>query len=207
MVVSLAACGSKNDGFSDEYQPMIDRISALNEDTSKVTKMVYTTWDNVGVSNLNMFYGAVLAIGQEATLDDVKFTFLSSAACVVDPKQYWDDNEEADRNILNALKVLSADTDKAQAVLDQVTAYNQFLASLTDTEEALTASVKEFREKFAEKHPDECDNLREWMLETSMYVDFAENPSGSLIEYGSNISKYEENLSRFKKMQKVTKEH
>ena len=199
LCLSLCACGG-SDGFDAEYTALIQRISALNEDTRQITNVVYSTWRNVGVSDFNTFFGALRSLPEGKTLDDVKYTSLGAAACCLFPSQYWDDDTDTAWNLRNAVDALQADSAKAQKVLDAAIEFNKLYNSLSAEDAALSADFKAFRDQFEDKHADEVKNLREWVLESSMFVECALKPSGSLIEYGSSITAYEENLTRFSKI-------
>ena len=197
MCLMLCACGG--DGFDEEYAAMIERVEKLNDDTSKITAMVYTIWSNVGVSNFGTFFGALRKVTDGTTLDSVTYSYLGAAACCLFPSKYWDDNTEVAWNLRNATEELKYDAAAAQSVLDAAIEFNALYDSLVDRDEALSDDMKAFKEKHEKKHENEVSNLRDWVLETSMYVDFAVDPSGSLFEYGNSITSYEENLSRFNK--------
>lgn len=199
--LSLCACGDGNHNFDEEYTSMINRVEALNSDTSRITEIVYGTWSNVGVSNFNTFFNLLLSLTEGTTLDSTDYsTQLGPAACCLFPSEYWDDDTETARNLYNATMALKADPAKAQKVLDAAIDFNNVYSSLTKIDAALSADIKTFKEQYGEKYSEEVETLRDWVLESSMYVDYALNPSGSLIEYGNGITEYEENLNRFSKI-------
>ena len=106
----------------------------------------------------------------------------------------------ANRNLANAVNVLKADSAKAQEVLDTAIGFNRLYNLVIVSDEVLSADMKAFKEKYKDKYDEEVDTLRDWILESSMYVEYAVNPSGTLIEYGNGITEYEQNLSRFSKI-------
>lgn len=226
MCLSLCSCGGKNentstdkdnitstiekntsvlsteesDNFDTEYAAMIERVEALNADTALIAGTVYETWSNAGPSDFYTFYGSIFSITDGTTLDTVRIVTLGAVACAVLPGKYWDDNAKSSANLANAVEVLEKDSAKAQEVLDAAIAYNHLYDSLKTADEALSADMKVFKEQYKDQYEEEVDTLREWILESSMYVDHALNPSGSLIEYGNAITEYEQNLNRFSKI-------
>lgn len=222
VIICLSLCACKKpveednfeeDDFNEEYASMIERIEVLNYDTSRITGIIYGIWDRFTVSHFESCFVVLRILVEGTTLevldlaDENKYQFLGTAACCLFPSEYWDDDIEYDYrhwlNIQNAAKALEADSVKAQEVLDAAIEFNNVYDSLTATDEALSTDLKAFQEKYAEKHEEEVETLRDWILESSMYVDHAVNPSGSLIEYGNRITEYEENLTRFSKAAKA----
>lgn len=200
MLVSLCACGSKDDGFETEHSNIIEQIEKLNEDTSYVASVIYTTWSNVGVSDFNTFFGALCSITEGTTLDTVKSTRLGAAACCIDPNKYYDDSLENNWNLRNAVDALSADESEAQRILDACIEFTTLYNSLEAQDSTVGSSVKTFETTFSEKHSEETDNISDWYLESSMYVAFVLEPSGSLIEFGNKMEEYEEAFTRFSKV-------
>lgn len=202
LCLSLCACsaGGGDDGFDAQYASMIERVEKLNADTSKITGIVYGTWSNIGVSDFYTFFGGLRSLTEGTTLDGIKYTFLGAAACCLFPSEYWDDDTEMAWNLRNAVEKLQADAEKAQHVLDAAIEYNNLYDSLKDSDDSLSSDMKVFKDKFKDKHAEEVETLSDWVLESSMYVDLALEPSGSLVEYGNNISTYEEKLNRFSKI-------
>ena len=209
MVLSLAACGTDEsvnevesvvNDFDAEYDEIIEQIQDLNSHASLITGIIYRAWSKVGVSNFSTFYQALLTLQEGTTVVDGVYKYLGAAAIVLQPNKYFDDDIDAANNLVNAMNIMESDEQIAQEVLSASIDFNNALISLPEEDAALSENMKVFKEKYKDEHEDEVDNLREWVLESSMYVDFAVSPSGSLIEYGNSMTEYEESFNRFSKI-------
>ncbi len=200
MLFSLCSCGSKDDGFDAEHSAIITQIKQLNEDASAIASVIYVTWSNVGVSDFNTFFGALCSITEGTTLDDVKITRLGAAACCIDPKKYYDDSLENNWNLRNAVEALSADSAEAERILNACISFTNLYNSLEAADSTLGANVKAFQTEFSKNHSEKTDNISQWYLESSMFVEFVLKPSGSLVEFGNKIEEYEEAFTRFSKV-------
>jgi len=66
-------------------------------------------------------------------------------------------------------------------------------------DEELSADISEFIKTYKTDYPEETELLREWNLESSMYVEFVVEPSGSLVSYGNEMGGYQDAMSSFQK--------
>lgn len=205
LMMCLSLCACSDDGFDTEYSAIIERIETLNSNTSKITYSIYDMWKVIGPDDILLLFAGLCTMteGRElSNFDDDDYLLLAMAACCLYPDEYWNDTSEYAfaRNTPNAQKKLKRDDEEAQKVLNSAIAFTSALSSLISEDNALTEDMKVFEEKFGKKHKEEVSNLNDWLLDSSMYIELATSPSGSLREYVKSITTYETNLTRFSKI-------
>ena len=213
MVLSLCACGNKKEEqeslFRGEYNALVDRLTKMNESCDHVTSMVYTIWDNVGASDFLSAYDTLRLLENEEAVE------LCKAAISEDPS--YDPNDwklfpadvgmALDSSIdredplaqLRYIQDVKEDEEKCNAILSICYEFNGHFNLMLSENETLGADIKALREKYPDLHTDQITTLNEWFIESSLYAEFAAEPSGTLNSYSSDITDYQETMSRFQK--------
>jgi hypothetical protein len=201
MALTMCACSTstaeeaeveieeEEDTFADDYTEIVNEVEDLNTYTSAIVESMYSIWDAVGADAFLTCIRTILTIDETTTVDNIDSSIMKLAAYAIFPDEYP-----------GGKGISLSDTEEVQEVIDVASAFSSVFYSLDDLDDELTADLKEFKAKYTESHPDEVENLSDWCLESSLYVDFAQNPSGSLVEYRSSMTDYQDSMRRFQKI-------
>ena len=180
------------------FASLTEQQAALNYQCDAVSAFVYLLWDDVGPSDFSTYFKCVLMFEDENSLDEMKayyaqkssgqnawITNVWCAGMAIDADAYGDVGLGDDKMI--------------NEIVEKCIAFTSVYNSLSVTDDELSNNIAEFVKEYKNEYPEETELLREWNLESSMYVDFALEPSGSLISYGNEMGEYQDTMHRFQK--------
>ena len=181
-----------------EFESLTERLEALNYQCGTVSEFIYSVWDNVGATDFDTYFNCVLMFQDENSLGEMKARYAQrssgqnawiwnvwGAGTAIDPNKYGE--------------VKSIDNPLIDEIVRKSIAFTSVFYSLSITDEELCADISDFVKTYQNDYPEEAEILREWNIESSVYVEFALNPSGSLMSYGDEIGEYKNTMTRFQK--------
>ena len=185
----------------NQFASLTERLSELNHHCDTVSGVIYQIWDNVGASDFYTYFNSVLMLQSEEALESLKnyhsqqssgqngwIVPVALAGKALAPELYGD-----------IMKLSINDDEQISDIVQMCSAfnsiYNILLTASDELSEDISAFIKEYKTDFQE----ESELLREWNLESSMYAEFAYEPSGSLASYRNEMNEYQDAMSRFQK--------
>lgn len=187
------------------FESLVIRCAELNRQSSILAEGVIITWENVGGSDFWKYFDDVLRFTDSNIIEGMKLLNELSdvqlcvwhAGFAMNKNEfgnggkyfhYWDYTDEVFTYVTNMCMPYA----KANVVLPEM-------------EPALNDDVTQFVKDYKNEYTEETDLLKEWMLESSMFVEFATEPSGKLDAYKVQLTEYENTMSRFQKEAKMLK--
>ena len=180
------------------FESLTERLEALNYQCDTVSTFVYLLWDNVGPSDFTTYFKCILMFEDENSLDEMKAYYAQKSS----GQKGWIINVWCAGNALDSSRygdVDLGDDELIEEIVGKCIAFTSVFNSLSTTDEELSEDISDFVKAYKNDYPEEAEILREWNLESSMYVEFALEPSGSLVSYGNEMGEYQDTMSRFQK--------
>lgn len=167
------------------------KCEEMNAGSDLIANSVIEVWENVGGEKFWTWYGSIL-----------KFTDESLANMdVTDQKNnglYYGMPGYALGRAKNAFGD-SMTIEERQEVVDTCVVLANTYYGIQEMSEQVSQDFAVYKELFGEKYDDECQFLREWYLASSVFVEFATNPSGNRTEYSADLSEHNSTVYKFQK--------
>jgi len=169
------------------------QCETMNIGSDLVADSVLEVWGNVGGSDFWTWYGTILKFKDNSRADIdysedfMVFNMPAYALGVID----------------SSFEDLTAE--QVQKIGDTcVELANTYYGILEMSEQANQDFVM-FKDLFGEEYAEECQFLREWYLASSVFVEFATNPSGNRSEYSATLSEHNSTVHKFQKEAELMK--
>lgn len=169
------------------------QCKTMNTGSDLVANSVLEVWGNVGGSDFWTWYGTILKFKDNSRAD----TDYSKDFMVFNMPAY-------------ALGVIDSSFDDLTA--EQVQEIGDTCVELANTyygilemSEQTNQDFVVFQDLFGEEYAEECQFLREWYLASSVFVEFATNPSGNRSEYSAALSEHNSTVYKFQKEAELMK--
>ena len=186
------------------FASLTERCTELNAASSVLAEGVLLVWGNVGGGSFWNYFNNVLRFTDLSTIDSLKLQnelgdvqiFMWNTGYALEKESFeigkdgyhWDLTDEDFIYIAN----LSMPYAKAYDFLSK-------------KEPDLNRDITKFVKDNKDTHPEETDLLREWMLESSMFMEFSMAPSGKMDDFKTKLRDYETMMSRFQKEAEMLK--
>lgn len=187
------------------FESIVIRCNLLNKQSSVLSDGVIIVWENVGGSKFWDHFDDVLRLTSLDVVEAIAAREGLSAAQLL----IW----SAGRGIIGdgfgygeAYYYYTNYTDKDfEYVVSMCMPYANAWSDLLFWEVGLNSDVSQFVKEYKDTNPERANLLREWMLESSMFAEFALEPSGNLADYETKLKEYETMMSRFQKEAEMLK--
>ena len=181
------------------FSSLTERLEKLNVSCDTVSGLIYLIWENVGATDFITYFNCILMFEDENSLDEMKAYY----ALKESGQKGWIFNVWAAGHAFDSEKyeklVKTYDEEMINEIVEISIAFTSVYNNLPILDEELSADISEFIKTYKTDYPEEAELLREWNLESSMYVEFVVEPSGSLVSYGNEMGGYQDAMSRFQK--------
>lgn len=180
------------------------RCTELNSQSSILSDGVIIVWENVGGEKFWNYFRNVLRFTSLSTIDSLK---LQNDLGMVNLLM-WNTGYAMEKDAFKEAKGISPNRltdDDFIYIANLCMPYAVAYAMLSEMEPALNSDITQFIHDYKDTYTDEADLLKEWMLESSMFVEFAMEPNGNLNDYKTTQTEYETEMSRFQKEAKMAR--
>lgn len=182
--------------FFVNYYNVVYSLDVIYHAAQVVTNSTEEIWDNVDIDEFWTCYYSV----RELNLDMTKSEY----------DEYYGTNTEA-RIFCAALglcpekvdDIIDGKNEIMEDVIDMCVTFNQAY-DLVEDMDSIAEVAQRIKKEYRDNYADEIDALDELCLEVSLYADFALMPSGSLANYISQDSDYQNTIDRLIKVMKTT---
>lgn len=163
----------------------------MNVGSDLIANSVIEVWENVGGEDFWTWYNTILKFKDE-TLANMDVTDEQNNGLYYGMPAY----------ALGRAKNAFGDgmtIEERQEVVDTCTILANTYYRIQEINEQVSQDFATFKELFGEEYADECQFLREWYLASSVFVEFATNPSGNRTEYSADLSEHNSTVYKFQK--------
>lgn len=186
------------------FESLVIRCNELNRQSSILSEGVMIVWENVGGSKFWDYFDDVLRFNDFCVIEDMKFlNELSTVQILMWYTGYAMEPESFDYGECGRPEDLTDDDFIYIAGLCMP--YAKAYAALPEMETDLNSDISQFVKDYKNTYPEKTNLLHEWMLESSMFAEFALEPSGNLADYETKLKEYETMMSRFQKEAEMLK--
>lgn len=160
--------------FEEEYMEIKNQIDEMNTNSDYIVGVTYLVWQDRGPDNVFSYLSAMAAVSSE---DGFRST-----------RAY---------NYKEQLKNVFGCTENT--LIEYCINYHDSVLFVSETNKTLLDSIKDFRVKYDDYNLSNVDVLYDYFIESSSYADFALIPDGTLIQYGSSASTYQNDINKLEK--------
>lgn len=183
--------------FFVNFYNVVYSLDVVYHSAQVVADSTRTIWDNVDIDNFWTIYEAVQMLNLDITKAeydehfgwDSKIT-IGCAAMGLYPEKVDD--------------IMDGKNEIMEDVIDMCVTFNQAYDLVEDSMDSIAEVAQRIKKEYRDNYADEIDALDELYLEVSLYADFALMPSGSLANYISQDSDYQNTIDRLIKVMKTT---
>lgn len=186
------------------FKSLVGRCNEMNRQSSILSDGVIITWENVGGSSFWNYFNDILRFTDLTTIDSLKLQNELGAVQIL----MWNTGFALEKESFEPVKdgyYWDLTDDDFVYIANLAMPYAKAYDALSKTEPTLNSDVTQFVKDYKSEYPEETDLLREWMLESSMFVEFAMEPSGNLNDFKAQLAEYETEMSRFSKKAEMVK--
>lgn len=172
------------------FSSIVDNLCTVNTGSDTIASSVILVWENVGGKDFWTWYNSILKF-QDESLANMDETDEKNNGLYYEMPAY----------ALGRTKSTFADIpiEERQDIVDTCTVLANTYFGIIDMDEQLNKDITEFIELFGDAYPDESTFLREWYLESSVFVEFATNPNGARLDYQTQHTEYNSEMVKFQK--------
>lgn len=173
------------------FTDIAEKCEEMNAGSDLVAQSVIVVWKNVGGEKFWTYYRNILIYQDEsvANVDIYDTSFLNS--------MYWDLPAYALGIVEHTLTDIPIEV--RQEIVDTCTILANTYFGIQDLSEQVSEEFIQYKELFGKEYDDECQFLRKWYLASSVFVEFATNPSGKLNDYTTKLSEHKSTAYAFQK--------
>lgn len=186
------------------FESLVIRCAELNRQSSILAEGVIITWENVGGSSFWNYFNNILRFTDLTTIDSLKLQNELGEVQIL----MWNTGFALEKESFEPVKdgyYWDLTDDDFVYIANLAMPYAKAYDALSKTEPTLNSDVTQFVKDYKNEYTEETDLLKEWMLESSMFVEFATEPSGKLDAYKVQLTEYENTMSRFQKEAEMLK--
>lgn len=159
-------------------------LTLTNTKCDTVSALVYQIWSEQGAEDFQTFFDAILTVGSDE--------FVSNADQYDQDLWYWAAAEALYPDEYGNYLTSEQKNKVREECVTFAGMYNSLLES-----DGLKDYVAEFVQVYGEEYPAQAELLREWSIDTGLYIDFCTSPSGTLATYVSQRSEFMEKFNRY----------
>ena len=190
------------------FESLVIRCTEMNRHSSILSAGVIRVWEEFGGQDFWKWFDDVLLFKDENSLQETKDRY----AATKNPEDWvigvWCAGYALDKAAFSdaegVAKLPETDEEVAYAVA-LATPIGHAYDVLPGMDESIREDVAQFIKDYKEQCSEECAVLQEWSLESSIFAEFAVEPSGSLLDYQTKLAEYESAMSRFQKEAEMLK--
>lgn len=197
---SEKGCSEKEDGYSQAYDDLFNILEKMNASSDEVCEMTYYFVDDAGASAGMSYMAAALTV---QSAEDVGKT--PDNRCMAGSLYGYLGIDDSDMLTYETVMDYGMRTGSYEKVYNKCTEIQENYNYLVNTKDTIEQQMLDFKEQYGEKHKDGVDSLKEYYLETVSYADFALEPSGTVGEYSSTCSEFQNNVEKTKSSAKIDK--
>ncbi|MBQ6718895.1 MAG: hypothetical protein IJN20_00910 [Oscillospiraceae bacterium] len=191
---------------TETFISLTERCTEMNVASSILADGVIIVWENVGGSRFWNYFDDVLRFTDLSTIDSLKLQNELSAVQML----MWNTGYAMEKESFEIGKDKDGyhwdlTDDDFVYIANLCMPYAKAYDALSKTEPSLNSDVTQFVKDNKDTYPEEANLLREWMLESSMFAEFAMEPAGKLDDYKTKLGDYETMMSRFQKEAEMLK--
>lgn len=179
------------------FEAIALQCGEMNVGSNLVTNSVVEVWQNVGGEKFWTWYGSILKFADE-TLANMDVTDEKNNAL------YYGSAGYALGRARNAFGD-GMTVEERQDVVDTCVILANTYYDIQEMNEQVSQDLAEFNDLFGEAYADDCAFLREWYLASSVFVEFATNPSGNRTEYSADLAEHNSTVYKFQKEAELMK--
>lgn len=163
----------------------------MNTGSDLVAESVIEVWETVGGENFWTWYGTILKFADESLAElDVSDDQLSL---------YYEMPAYALGRAKDSFCRDDLTMEERQEIVDTCVVLANTYYGIQEMSEQAGQDFAIFKELFQEEHADVCEFLREWYLASSVFVEFATNPSGNRSQYSADLGEHNTVVYKFQK--------
>ena len=190
------------------FESLVIRCAEMNRHSSILSAGVVQVWEEFGGQDFWKWFDDVLRFKDENTLQEMKDHYATKEDSDGWKLLVWCAGYALDKAAFSdaegVAKLPETDEEVAYAVA-LATPIGYAYDVLPDMDESIREDVAQFIKDYKEQRSEECAVLQEWSLESSVFAEFAIEPSGSLLDYQTKLAEYESAMSRFQKEAEMLK--
>lgn len=172
------------------FTAIADKCEEMNAGSDLVARSVIKVWENVGGENFWTWYGTILKFKDESVAN-IDVTDSQKNALYYEMPAYA-------LGITNSTFV-DIPVEKRQEIVDTCIELANTYYGIQEMNEQVYQDYSVYKELFEEEYADECQFLREWYLASSVFVEFATNPSGNRSDYSSKLTEHNSTMYAFQR--------
>lgn len=183
---------------------LTERCTEMNVASSILADGVTIVWENVGGSRFWNYFNDVLRFTDLSTIDSLKLQNELGMVQIL----MWNTGYALEKESFEIGKdgYHTDLTDEDFIYIANLSMpYAKAYDALAKMEPDLNSDITQFVKDNKDTHPEEANLLREWILESSMFAEFAMDPTGKLDDYKTKLGDYETMMSRFQKEAEMLK--
>lgn len=184
--------------FFVNFYNVVYSLDVVYHSAQVVTNSTEEIWDNVDIDDFWTSYNAVRELNLDMTKSEYDeyygantMAIIFCAAQGLCPERVDDIYHGNNETIM-------------EEVIDLCVIFNQAYDLVEDSMDSIAEVAQRIKKEYRDNYADEIDALDELYLEVSLYADFALMPSGSLANYISQDSDYQNTIDRLIKVMKTT---
>lgn len=161
----------------------------MNIGSDLVANSVLEVWGNVGGQDFWTWYGTILKFADDAladldVTDDQKSGYYEMPAYAL--------GRAEDAFCSDDLTV-----EERQEIVDDCVVLANTYYGIQELNDQVSLDLAKYEDLFGEEYADEYQFLREWYLASSVFVEFATNPSGMRSDYSADLAEHNSILYKF----------
>ena len=204
-VCNICACNNNEKEkllkeYDKDYELLMDDINELSECCKFVSGDILEVWYVVGVDNLATSFEIMMTIESAEALGKTPDTRVF-AGDMYDIFGY----DLSDMSIYETVMDYGMRTGYYQDVFDYCVVFREKYKEMVTLDESIEKKIKNFKDKYTGLDEKEMDAIIDYYLKVNSFVDFSLEPSGSLLDYSSDIQSYEKDLSELKTKAELNK--
>ena len=163
----------------------------MNVGSDLIANSVIEVWENVGGEDFWTWYNTILKFKDES-LANMDVTDQQKNGLYYGMPAY----------ALGRAKNAFGDSmtiEERQEVVDTCTILANTYYGIQEMSVQVSQDFAAYKELFGEEYDDECQFLREWYLASSVFVEFATNPSGNRSAYSADLAEHNSTVYKFQK--------
>ena len=171
------------------FTAIADECEKMNAGSDLVAQSVIEVWENVGGKDFWTWYGTILKF-QNESVANIDINDNHNAL-------YW----EMPAYALGKTKTTFVDIsiEDRQDIVDTCIVLANMYYGIQEMNEQVNQDYSVYKDLFEDEYADECQFLREWYLASSVFVEFATNPTGNRNEYSTKLTEHNSTMYAFKK--------
>lgn len=171
------------------FTDIADKCKEMNAGSDLVAQSVIEVWENVGGKDFWTWYGTILKF-QNESVANIDINDGKNAL-------YW----EMPAYALGKTKSTFVDIsiEDRQDIVDTCIVLANMYYGIQEMNEQVNQDYSIYKDLFEDEYADECQFLREWYLASSVFVEFATNPTGNRNDYSTKLTEHNSTMYAFQK--------